>query len=254
MTWWTGAALGFDTETDGPAPTEARIITSGLVLMTPGNPPQVMPEVMLQPERDIPQGAIDVHGITTERATEEGTPRLLGLGQIVTTIAELASTAVPLVGHNVCYDLTLLDREMGRTGLGALEIESMSGMVLMVDTEGKVFGGPFPVLDTFVLDKALDTYRRGSRKLTAVAEHYGVPMEAGSAHGATADVIAALRICIAMANRGAWPAADVIDLHGAQIKWKAEQARGLRDYFASKGNKEAADSVSESWPFEPRGD
>ena len=62
--WWSGRALGFDTETDGPSPTEARIITGALVHMPgTGHPPQPM-ELMLQPERDIPQEAIDVPGIT----------------------------------------------------------------------------------------------------------------------------------------------------------------------------------------------
>ena len=32
------------------------------------------------------------------------------------------------------------------------------------------------VVDTFVLDKAVDTYRKGSRKLIDVARHYGVEL------------------------------------------------------------------------------
>lgn len=289
--WWTGAALGFDFESDGPVPTEARAIECGLVLVTPGNPPQEM-GTLIQPERDIPQEAIDVHHITTERAKEEGQLREVAIAQIAMSIAELAGEHVPVVCHNAPYDLTLLDREMRRLGIGRLDVEVGSGLVLMWIGGGQF--GPFPVIDTLVLDKAVDPYRRGKRKLEVTAEHYGVPMQEGSAHGATADVYAALRIAWRMSTLGDM-AADYIarngedpmvlrmhplmklyggrrdpldfarafgslavmsltDLHTAQVGWKAEQQRSLRDYFAKQGNKEAASSVSEAWPLEPMGD
>jgi DNA polymerase-3 subunit epsilon len=187
MTWWTGAALGFDTETDGPEPTEARIITGAMVLVTPGNEPNAM-ELMIQPERDIPQDAIDVHGITTERATQEGALREVGIAQIAATIGELACPEIPMVGHNVSYDLTLLDRELRRLELGCLVIEDknhpLGGSVVMLIGNKPVTR--FYVIDTMVIDKAVDRYRPGKRKLAVTAEHYGVPMAEGSAHGATA--------------------------------------------------------------------
>lgn len=252
MTWWSGRALGFDTETDGPVPTEARIITGALVHMAgPGHPPQPM-ELMIQPERDIPQEAIDVHHITTERAREEGVPREKGVLQIASSIADLAGPEVPVVGHNAPYDLTLLDRELRRLGLGRLEtIRDDFGsidQVRMILHERPV--AVFPVLDTLVLDKVLDRYRKGSRRLVDTAKHYGAAMAEGSAHGATADVIASLRIAIAMANRGAWADKSLPDLHCAQVRWKREQAEGLRDYFKSKGQDSAAATVSLDWPLQ----
>jgi DNA polymerase-3 subunit epsilon len=277
VTWWTGAALGFDTETDGLISTEARIITGAMVLMTPGNPPNPM-ELMIQPERDIPQEAIDVHGITTERAREEGVLREVGIAQIAATIAELACAEIPVVGHNIIYDLTLLDREMRRIGAGWLELEPGTDFVMMVGADGKAFGGPFPVIDTLVLDKAIDTYRKGSRRLEDAAKFYGVPMAKGAAHGATADVIAALRIAITIANRCAMPisavcdlyldrkrpmeiaeafynlgALDLVSLHGAQVEWKKTQAEGLREYFRKTGTADP-DKVSTVWPLQPLGE
>lgn len=285
MTWWTGAALGFDTETDGVEPTEARIITAAMVLVTPGNPPNAM-ELMLQPERDIPQRAIDVHGITTERAREEGALREVGTAQIAMTIAELAGPEIPLVGHNMPYDLTVLDREMRRTGVGRLDIEAGTGMVIMWLGGGQV--ASFPVIDTLVLDKTVDRFRRGKRQLSFAAEHYGVPMEAGAAHGATADVFASLRIawvihqrCMAAADyvacNGSNPmvfqmhpfmrhyagrkdpldlvksfaavgALPLPELHVAQMAWKREQAEGLREYFMTSGTGDPA-TVDGSWPL-----
>lgn len=274
--WWSGRALGLDFETDGPVPTEARVITGALVHLVPGVVPQEM-ETMLQPERDIPQEAIDIHGITTERARDEGVPRETGIHQIANTIADLAGAEVPVVGHNAGgYDLTLLDREMRRLGLGRLEIERE--MFAQIQQVRMILGGrpvaTFPVIDTLVLDKAVDPYRKGSRRLVDTATFYGVPMAEGTAHGATADVIASLRIAITIAGRTRWEADDLIacyrdrkrpgeivqafhglrgrslaDLHCAQVKWKAEQAEGLREYFRKTGTADP-DKVSTDWPVQ----
>jgi DNA polymerase-3 subunit epsilon len=279
VTWWNGRALGLDFETDGPVPTEARVITGALVHLVPGVAPQEM-ETMLQPERDIPQEAIDIHGITTERARDEGVLREVGIASIATTIAELAGPEVPVVGHNVVYDLTLLDRELRRLGLGRLEIERE--VFAQIQQVRMILGGrlvaTFPVIDTLVLDKAVDPYRKGSRRLVDTATFYGVPMAEGAAHGATADVIASLRIAITMARRCEEPSATIFeryrerkkpqevvaalyalgarslaDLHCAQVKWKAEQAEGLREYFRKTGTADPA-KVSTDWPVQAIGE
>jgi DNA polymerase-3 subunit epsilon len=280
--WWNGRALGLDFESDGPVPTEARVITGALVhLPGPGAVPAYQEmETMLQPERDIPQEAIDIHGITTERARDEGVLREVGIASIATTIAELAGPEVPVVGHNVVYDLTLLDRELRRLGLGRLEIErevfAQIQQVRMVLGERLV--ATFPVIDTLVLDKAVDPYRKGSRRLVDAATFYNVPMAEGAAHGATADVIASLRIAITMARRCEEPSATLFeryrdrkkpqevvaafyalgarslaDLHCAQVKWKAEQAERLREYFRQKGTADP-DKVSTDWPVQAIGE
>lgn len=274
--WWTGGALGFDTETDGPEPAEARIITAATVsLETAGTYPR---EIMLKPERDIPQDAINVHGITTERAREEGMDRREGVLLTARALAELTGPERPLVGHNVAYDLTLLDREMRRTGVGRLEVDRPAGGTVLVLIDGET-AGVFPVLDSLVIDKAVDRYRPGKRKLDVTAAHYGVPMAEGAAHGATADVFASLRILWKIWQRSqgsvdqlielyaerkrpralatefkALGAMDLMSLHQAQVRWAREQADGLREYFVqqhAKGVEGAGDpdSVDGSWPL-----
>ena len=283
--WWSGRALGFDFESDGPVPTEARAITCAMVRMEPGTrmPPSVL-EVMIQPERDIPAEATAVHGITTERAMAEGLLREVAIPSIAATLAEALGPEVPLVGHNVSYDLTLLDREMRRLGVGLLCIEK--DIFAQIQQVALVVGGKwlttFPVIDTMVLDKAVDRYRPGKRKLEVTAQHYGVPMAEGSAHGATADVIASLRIAITIAQRAAvaegggidtiartyyaerrYPtevarafaslgARSLPDLHCAQVRWAAEQADGLREHFREHSEKgvDPAD-VRGDWPLIP---
>lgn len=287
MTWWAGAALGFDTETDGPEPTEARIITGAMVLVTPDNEPNAM-ELMIQPERDIPQGAIDLHGITTERAMEEGVLREVGIGQIATTIAELARPEIPVVGHNISYDLTLLDREMRRLGIGRLTHEQDAGQPApsVAMWIGSQWITSFYVIDTYVIDKAVDTYRPGKRKLAVAAEHYGVPMAEGSAHGATADVFAALRIAWRISQlcemaddymstigpkvfmmhpfmrlyAGRRNPLDIArafyslgqlslgQLHHSQKVWAQGQAESLREHFMKSGTGDPA-GVSGAWPL-----
>ena len=49
-----------------------------------------------------------------------------------------------------------------------------------------------PVLDPRVLDKHIDPYRRGGRKLTDLCAHYKVALD--GAHSADADAIAACRV------------------------------------------------------------
>lgn len=290
MTWWTGAALGFDCESDGPEPTEARIITMATTLITPGNAPQEI-EVMVQPERDIPQRAIDVHGITTERARDEGLSREAGIAQVALTIAELASADAPLVGHNVSYDLTLLDREMRRLDIGRLSTNVDTGFVSL--RLGSGYGQSvtsFPVIDTYVLDKGVDRYRKGKRKLEPTAAHYGVPMAEGSAHGAQTDVLASLRIawkihqrCLMAADYVAQNGSDpmvfrmhpfmryyagrrdplelvktfadlgmhsIRQVHEIQRVWALEQAKGLREYFMTSGTGDP-ETVDGRWPVRP---
>src|SRR3982751_6085970 len=180
--WWTGQAIGLDFETDGPIPTEARAITCAMVRIDNGMAPEDL-EVMIQPEREIPAEATAVHGITTERARAEGQMRGGDSAPIGATLAEVAGPDIPVVGHNVgSYDLTLLDREMRRTGVGFLELDPGNSFVMMVGTDGKVIGRQFPVIDTYVLDKAVDKYRKGKRRLEPTAAFYGVPMAEGAAH------------------------------------------------------------------------
>lgn len=269
--WWTGLAVGLDFESDSPDPEEARIITCNITMVSPAG--NTSHDWMVQPERDIPEGASAVHGISTEHAREHGTPR----DKTVAAIAEMLEAAgpeSPVVGHNVgSYDLTLLDREMRRLGLGSLGLAD--GLVSLRRDGREV--ARFPVLDTLVLDKALDRYRPGKRQLTVVAEAYGTPMAADSAHEAGADVLASLRIAWRIASMCTWsPTAlathyasrrrpselaigfngladmPLAKMHALQTGWAATQAEGLRQYFAEHPEKGVDPAgVSGAWPFRP---
>lgn len=272
--WWTGMAVGLDFETDGPVPEDARIITCNITSIALGRKPAAL-DWLVKPERDIPQGAIDVHGITTEHAQEFGMARRDAVEDIITSLME-CNEMVPLVGHNVgSYDLTVLDREMRRLGLGSLGLDD--GLVT-IRRDGRTLTR-FPVIDTLVLDKAVDQYRpgKGGRQLEKVAVNYGVPMDPGAAHAADADVLASLRIAWKIASMCRWPATrlgehyagrsrssqlavtfgglaemSLINLHHLQAKWAVEQADGLRQYFRDHPERGVdPNDVDGSWPFHP---
>jgi DNA polymerase-3 subunit epsilon len=232
VTWWTGSAVGFDLETDSPEPTDARIITAATVQIHPGATPVEL-EVMAKPERLIPEGASAIHGISTERAAAEGIEREAALRVVVEQLS-MAGPDRPVVGHNACFDLTILDREMRRTGLGWLETDHLTGFVVMVADAAPIVGRwSFPVVDTLVLDKAVDKFRKGKRQLSVVAEHYGVPMAEGAAHGATADVVASLRIAITIANRCRSALAYIAE-HGSVSAPMAFQMHPFMQHYAGR--------------------
>lgn len=219
--WWDGNITVFDLESDDKDPQEARIITGCVAMVRPGQKTQSA-TWMAQPERDIPAETTEIHGITTEQAQRDGMPREEAITLIASWVsAGTASSAdarwgaVPLVGHNLRYDLTLLDREMRRTGVGRLSTtyEGEPGRVTVLLNKGgrlEPFGA-FYCIDTMILDMAVDTFRPGPRgpggeklggrnKLETTAEFYGVPIR-GDAHTAEADALASGRIAWAIAKR-----------------------------------------------------
>jgi DNA polymerase III epsilon subunit-like protein len=274
--WWSGSAVLLDFESDGPVPTEARAIQTAVVQIGPG---YSLPTTwLIKPERAIDPGAIEVHGITTEYAAEHGDSRELAVFQIATALAAHAGGDVPVIAHNAVYDLTLLDREMRRLGIGSLGHE---GGQVVVRMDGRQVGA-FHVIDTIVLDRALDQYRKGPaeggrNRLEEACRVYGVPMADGAAHDATADALAAGRLAWVFAKRCAMDPAGLRaiyadrkypgnlardftnlgtltlpQLHAWQQRQAKEQGEHLQDYFAEHPERDVDPAdVSTDWPLIP---
>lgn len=235
MSWHTGRLAGFDLETTGVDVETDRIVTACVVQCGGGQSTQST-TWLADPGVEIPDGAAAVHGITTEKARAEGRPAAEVVEQVVAALAQVVLNGVPVVAMNATYDLTLLDREARRHGVQPLT---------------DVVGDDLRVIDPRVLDKAVDRFRRGGRKLEDLCRHYGVTLD--GAHSADADAIAACRVAWRIAtNKPQIGRADLADLHRWQIDWAAEQAESLADYFRRTSGKEHfAEGVRTDWPFIP---
>lgn len=232
--WFASPMLGWDTETTGVDVENDRIVTAALVEVGPGG---AKPEhLVIDPGIDVPEAAARIHGWTTQRVRAEGGKPTELLEIVAECLAQSMRAGVPIVGMNLAYDFTILDRELRRHGLALLEDR---------------LGGPIrPVIDVYVLDKQI-SWRKGSRKLVDMAAHYGVDLGDG-AHDAVADTLAAARIAYKI-GRGDERVGSMSldDLHDAQIRWRAEQQASLAQYFRRQDKAEAADGVKGSWPMIP---
>jgi DNA polymerase-3 subunit epsilon len=246
MAWHDGRLLAFDLETTAADPEAARIVQYAIGYVGGGRDTEIVAPIV-NPGVEIPEGASEVHGITTDQAVAEGRDARESVNIVAGIVKATIEGGHPIVAFNARYDLTVLDRECRRHG------------VVVPDWERAL------VVDPFVVDKFLDRFRRGSRKLNAVCAHYGAKLD--EAHEAGADAVAAARLAWVMAKRGQvvarypdvlavgaeWKRVkDVLpSLHMAQVKWALLQADGLREYFERQGKTEEAVGVRGEWPVVP---
>jgi DNA polymerase-3 subunit epsilon len=264
------AMTGFDLETTGIDVEADRIVTAAVTNVRPGEPP-VEFHSMCDPGIEIPAGAAEVHGITTERARAEGGDRAKLVEKVSELLALSISAGIPIVGCNLAYDLTLFDRERRRLGMTSL-------------AEFVGLNEVGPIIDVLVIDKYVDQYRPGSRKLSALCEHYGVNLD--GAHDAAHDTLAACRVAFKLMRRAQAPrdwlrteygkcrdktgqplqswrinkiierfgelsGMDMWELHWAQAGWRATQAKSLEAHLRRTDD---GAKVDPWWPVRPYGE
>jgi DNA polymerase III subunit epsilon len=226
--WADGPLCGFDLETTGTDPETARIVSACVALDRAAAGDDVKTWLSDVGGAEIPAEAAAVHGITTERARAEGMPAARVVAEINLDLFAFGQY-MPVVIYNAPFDLTVLDREIRRQHLHVRPPDRVA------------------VIDPLVLDKHLDRYRRGSRKLADTCAHYGVRLD--DAHDAAADTVAAVALARQLACR--YPELAVMtapELHELQVKAKADQAASFQDYLKRKGSTEIIDP---SWPVIP---
>ncbi|MER6620468.1 3'-5' exonuclease [Streptomyces sp. NPDC000931] len=238
MGWHRELLIGFDLETTGTDPREARIVTGAVIEVRAGEPLESR-EWLADPGVPIPEDAVAVHGISNERATAEGGPADRVADAIADALTAHWRAGVPVVAYNAAFDLSLLSAELRRYGLPSLR-DRLDG------------ADPGPVIDPYTIDRSVDRYRRGKRNLEAVCAEYGVVLDA--AHDATADALAAARLACAIAGRHpAVAALDPAELHRRQIEWYAAWAADFQDFLRRKGDATAV--IDGTWPLrEPAGE
>lgn len=260
MTWWEGRILALDLETTDKEPEDARIVQAAMAFVGAGLKTQAYAE-LVNPGMEIPEEATGIHGITTEQVREHGKEPVVVLQAIVSALQKAHEANYPVVIFNAPYDLTVLDRELRR------QEGSMRARVLLSQVK---------IVDPLVIDRHLDRYRAGSRKLLDTCKHYGARLDA--AHDASFDAIASARLAWALGARGEvvrrvryedeaeelallrheWDMvrAKLPLLHAAQKKWAEQAQRELQAYFAmgnpKKGVPPQPDRVVPiGWPLYP---
>lgn len=259
--WHKTSMCAFDLETTGVDVEVDRIVTAAVLGLGGGGTADSY-EWLADPGIEIPAEATAVHHITTEHAREHGEPAHDVVDQIAEALATRVRLGDPIVGHNVPYDLTLLDRECRRHNVEPL-----------LDRLGET---PLRVLDSRVLDQQGLPFRKrpsetqGARQLITLAAVYDLPWDESEAHGCSYDARMSARVVyrigsLAHMPRMDWPerikhhrkaqvhhmkGLDLDELHALQITWAAEHAAGLQAHFRKT---DPAAVVDGSWPLRPVG-
>jgi len=229
LTWADGILPVLDFETTGVGVENDRVIQAALILEASGG--YILPGSLItyvNPgaealERMAPEATAQ-HGITKELILEQGVDSLEVFLEIHSMLIAIHRLGLPLVAYNLPFDWRVLHYECRRHGLPDPP--------------------PLRLVDALLLDYKVDKYRKGSRKLTALAEHYEVELK--DAHHAGADCVATaevLRRILKIFSR--LRAYTLDDLYRLQKKWFDKWKEDRNRYWASIG-KDAR--IDHSWP------
>jgi DNA polymerase-3 subunit epsilon len=149
-----------DTETTGLDPASGhRIVEIGCLELLNAIPTGQSFHVYLDPERDMPDEAFRVHGLSTEFLA--GKPTFSAIGaEFLAFVAEAR-----IVAHNAEFDLRFLNAELARLGAPSINLER--------------------VTDTLAL--ARRKYPGASNSLDALCARYGIDASRRTKHGALLD-------------------------------------------------------------------
>jgi DNA polymerase-3 subunit epsilon len=149
-----------DTETTGLDPAAGhRIVEIGCVELFNTIPTGQTYHVYLDPERDMPEEAFRVHGISAEFLA--GKPKFAEIAEAF--LAFLGDA--PLIAHNAEFDMRFINAELAAQGIAAIATER--------------------VIDTLVL--ARRRYPGAANSLDALCQRYGIDLSRRSKHGALLD-------------------------------------------------------------------
>jgi DNA polymerase-3 subunit epsilon len=226
MTHWSDTLAVFDTETTGLDTRHARIVTCFLGIIGPNGEVQESHSWLANPGVDIPEQAAAVHGVTTEMAREQGRSAPDVVREIGDTVGGYLASGLPVVAYNAVYDFSILHHEMVRYDIAPLS-------------------DPRPIIDPLVIDRAVDTYRKGKRTLGMAAAHYLVALD--DSHRADADAIAAGRVAQAILRQHEETlTGDAQWLHDQQIEWARAWAENYQKF--RRGSGDPSFVASGAWP------
>lgn len=227
--WHTLDLAGYDSETSSNNPDKAFLVSAALVdasgsartwLVDPG-------------DREIPAEAVAIHGISTERARDEGMPAEQALEEIADALAAHLRAGRGLVIFNAPFDLGVLENELRRRDMKSLA--------------ERLGSAPRPIIDPLVIDRGIDPFRKGPRNLGAMCGFYGV--ELTEAHTAVADAAACLSLSREIGARHADVAGlDLHALHDRQVDWALDYARRRQEWL-ERSRPGRSRVIDGTWPI-----
>lgn len=150
----------FDTETTGLDPYQGdRLVEIGCVELLNGFPTGQSFHRYLNPERDVPEGAFKVHGLSREFLLDKPL-----FAEVCDEFLEFVAAA-PLVAHNAMFDLGFINAELERCKKAAIPRERL--------------------VDTLML--ARRRYPAGPNKLDDLCVRYSIDLSRRTKHGALLD-------------------------------------------------------------------
>ncbi len=152
-----------DTETTGLDPAQGhRVIEIGCIELVNRRPTQRRFHVYLQPDRAIDEGAVRVHGLTSEFLADQ--PRFADIAEEFLNFVRGAE----LIIHNAPFDLGFLNHELRRCGRGQTLLEQIC-----------------QVEDTLIMARQRHPGQRNS--LDALCKRYNIDNSQRALHGALLD-------------------------------------------------------------------
>lgn len=194
-----------DTETTGLEPAQGhRIIEIGCVELVNRRQTQSTFHQYLQPDREIDEGAVEVHGITNEFLRDK--PRFADVAADFLAFIKGAE----LIIHNAPFDVGFINHEFGLLGNATGHVEDHC-----------------TVLDTLALARELHPGQRNS--LDALCRRYSVDNSGRELHGALLDAEILADVYLAMTGGQVALSLDAGDTRGHRDRiTEARQVMGQR--------------------------
>jgi DNA polymerase III subunit epsilon len=150
----------FDTETTGLDPYQGhRLLEIGCIELVNRFPTGQTFHRHINPERDVPVEAFNVHGLSFEFLKDKPL-----FADVAAELTEFIGDA-PLIAHNASFDLSFLNAELERAGLPVVARERL--------------------VDTLLL--ARRKYPGGSNRLDDLCQRFGIDNSRRTKHGALLD-------------------------------------------------------------------
>lgn len=181
-------------------------------------------EFFIDPGIEIPEEAAAVHGFTNAFLKENGEKPENALVKIRDLFLEHRNLIQ--VAFNMNYDLSILDAEMKRHGIS--------------DSFGSWFAENGALVDSIVIDRHKDKWRKGKRTLAAQADHYGVAYDPDALHNARTDVELTTKVTVAILNKYGTPST------AEQAEWREEWRKGFEEYLRRS---DPSAVVEKGWPL-----